>query len=354
MNETLTNVTGDEELLDAVRQCWMSLFGPRVIAYRASRGFTAEPAMAVVVQVMIASERSGVAFTADPSTGARDHVVVEAAFGQGEVVVSGLVQPDTYVLDKDGLTVLDVRVGHQDFRIVRGDDGHDRTEKLGVELAGARVLDDAALARVAGLAVAVERHYGCPQDTEWAIADGNTWLVQARPITTLGTAAPAAGTVLARGLSAAPGVAGRAGAGAAHPRPGRPAGRRRGAGGPNDQPGLAADAAPGRGDRHRHRRHDLPRRNRRARAGRAVHCRGPFGHHRSGRRDRRHRGRHARAGARRCAGRGAGDRRRTSGGGRRRRADHRHPDLRQPGDAGHRAGGCRPGRRRGGGCCGPS
>ncbi|HOW94604.1 MAG TPA: phosphoenolpyruvate synthase [Mycolicibacterium fallax] len=208
MNETLTNVTGDEELLDAVRQCWMSLFGPRVIAYRASRGFAAEPAMAVVVQVMIASERSGVAFTADPSTGARDHVVVEAAFGQGEVVVSGLVQPDTYVLDKDGLTVLDVRVGHQDFRIVRGDDGHDRTEKLGVELAGARVLDDAALARVAGLAVAVERHYGCPQDTEWAIADGNTWLVQARPITTLGTAAPAAGTVLARGLSAAPGVAG--------------------------------------------------------------------------------------------------------------------------------------------------
>ena len=208
MNETLTNIAGDEDLLDAVRRCWMSLFGPRVIAYRASRGFTAEPAMAVVVQTMIASQRSGVAFTADPSTGARDHVVVEAALGQGEVVVSGLVQPDTYVLDKNGCKILDVRVGHQDFRIVRGPDGHDRTEDLDPALADARVLDDDELYRVAKLVVAVEAHYGCPQDTEWAIVDGVIWLVQARPITTLGSAAPAAGTVLARGLSAAPGVAG--------------------------------------------------------------------------------------------------------------------------------------------------
>ena len=187
MNETLTNIAGDEDLLDAVRRCWMSLFGPRVIAYRASRGFTAEPAMAVVVQTMIASQRSGVAFTADPSTGARDHVVVEAALGQGEVVVSGLVQPDTYVLDKNGCKILDVRVGHQDFRIVRGPDGHDRTEDLDPALADARVLDDDELYRVAKLVVAVEAHYGCPQDTEWAIVDGVIWLVQARPITTLGS-----------------------------------------------------------------------------------------------------------------------------------------------------------------------
>jgi len=207
MNRTLTNICGDDELIRAVLECWMSLFGPRVIAYRAGRGFTAEPAMAVVVQEMVASERSGVAFTADPSTGARDRVVIEAALGLGEVVVSGMVQPDTYVVGKDSLRVLDVRIGHQDFRIVQGPDGRDRQEDLAPELADLRVLDDAALRRVAELARDVERHYGCPQDLEWAISGTEIWLVQARPVTTLGAAAPSAGSVLARGLSAAPGVA---------------------------------------------------------------------------------------------------------------------------------------------------
>ena len=207
MNRTLTNIRGDDELIQAVLECWMSLFGPRVIAYRAGRGFSADPAMAVVVQEMVASERSGVAFTADPSTGARDRVVIEAALGLGEVVVSGMVQPDTYVVDKDSLRVLDVRIGHQDFRIVQGPDGRDRQEDLEPELADVRVLDDAALRRVAELARDVERHYGCPQDLEWAISGTEIWLVQARPVTTLGAAQPSAGSVLARGLSAAPGVA---------------------------------------------------------------------------------------------------------------------------------------------------
>ena len=83
MNETYTNIRGEADLIDAVQNCWASLFGPRVVAYRASRGFSADPAMAVVVQQMIASERSGVAFTADPTTDATDRVVVEGAFGQG-------------------------------------------------------------------------------------------------------------------------------------------------------------------------------------------------------------------------------------------------------------------------------
>ena len=100
MNETYTNVRGEADLIDAVGNCWASLFGPRVVSYRASRGFSADPAMAVVVQLMIASERSGVAFTADPTTDATDRVVVEGAFGQGEVVVSGSVEPDNYVVAK--------------------------------------------------------------------------------------------------------------------------------------------------------------------------------------------------------------------------------------------------------------
>ena len=141
--------------------------------------------MAVVVQVMIASEQAGVAFTADPSTGERGHIVIEGAFGQGEVVVSGKVEPDTYVVAKTTMEVLDTRIGHKSFKIVRGPDGRDHTVQLDSPEADARVLDDAALRRIAELAIATERHNACPQDVEWAIASGVTWLVQARPITTL-------------------------------------------------------------------------------------------------------------------------------------------------------------------------
>jgi pyruvate,water dikinase len=210
MNQTLTNVTGEDALVEAVTQCWASLFSPRVITYRASRGFTADPAMAVVVQQMIASEQSGVAFTTDPSTGDPAHIVIEAALGLGEVVVSGKVQPDTYVVDKKSLQVIDVKVGYQAFKIERGPDGRDVTLELDPEQGQARVLDGASLRRIAELAIAVEAHHGCPQDVEWAIASGKTWLVQARPITTLGhneSEASQADGVLLRGLPAAPGSA---------------------------------------------------------------------------------------------------------------------------------------------------
>ncbi|MBX9981870.1 MULTISPECIES: phosphoenolpyruvate synthase [Mycobacterium] len=211
MNRTLTNIAGGEDLIDAVTQCWASLFSPRVITYRASRGFTADPAMAVVVQQMVNSEKSGVAFSADPSTGARDHLVIEAALGLGEVVVSGKVQPDTYVVDKKTLQVRDFSIGYQAFKIERGADGHDVIVELTPEQAQERVLDDDALRRVAELVVATENHHGCPQDVEWAIADGKTWLVQARPITMLydDEVPEESGEsgVLVRGLAAAPGTA---------------------------------------------------------------------------------------------------------------------------------------------------
>src|SRR6478609_7531144 len=208
MNATITNVTGDDGLIDAVTRCWMSLFSPRVITYRASRGFTADPAMAVVVQQMVHSEKAGVAFTADPSNGAQDRVVIEGAFGLGEVVVSGEVEPDTYIVAKDTLEPLAVRLGHKAFKIVRGADGHDTIVDLDDTQADSRVLSDEELRSIAELAIATERHNGCPQDTEWAISDGKAYLVQARPITTLGHTKPPPRqehVVLARGLAAAPG-----------------------------------------------------------------------------------------------------------------------------------------------------
>ncbi|HOB50181.1 MAG TPA: phosphoenolpyruvate synthase, partial [Mycobacterium sp.] len=210
MNETFTNVRGEADLIEAVQNCWASLFGPRVVSYRASRGFTADPAMAVVVQLMIASERSGVAFTADPTTDATDRVVIEGAFGQGEVVVSGSVEPDTYVVAKGSGEILSRRMGYKSFKIVRGDDGKDLRVDLDDAQAQTQVLSDDEMRAIAEIAVRSERHAGCPQDTEWAIADGKTYIVQTRPITTLhrvGKPAPETHEVLLQGLPAVPGEA---------------------------------------------------------------------------------------------------------------------------------------------------
>ena len=210
MNETYTNIRGEQDLIEAVQNCWASLFGPRVVSYRASRGFTADPAMAVVVQLMIASERSGVAFTADPTTDATDRVVVEGAFGQGEVVVSGSVEPDNYVVSKQTGEILSRHAGYKTFKIIRGADGRDQRVELDAAAAEAPVLTDDEVRVIAEIAVRSEKHAGCPQDTEWAIADGKTYIVQTRPITTLhraGNPPPETHEVLLQGLPAVPGQA---------------------------------------------------------------------------------------------------------------------------------------------------
>src|SRR5690606_21523837 len=97
MNETYTNIRGTQQLLEGVVRCWRSLFGDGVVAYRAMRGISAEPEIAVTVQRMVTSDRSGVMFSVDPATGDPTRLVIEGAFGLGEVVVSGQVEPDTYV-----------------------------------------------------------------------------------------------------------------------------------------------------------------------------------------------------------------------------------------------------------------
>ncbi|MGN0042671.1 phosphoenolpyruvate synthase [Rhodococcus sp. (in: high G+C Gram-positive bacteria)] len=184
IHESYTNIVGAEEVVRAVQACWASLWSERARTYRFLRGISEEPSIAVVVQVMVRSESSGVAFTADPRTGELDRIVIEAALGLGEVVVGGQVEPDTYVVAKDGLQVLDVHLGHQEFEIASTEKGDSR---VAVDPARAvQVLDDDQIDRVARLAVGVEQHYGRPQDLEFAFAEGDLWIVQARPITTLG------------------------------------------------------------------------------------------------------------------------------------------------------------------------
>jgi pyruvate,water dikinase len=212
MNQTFTNVTGDQELLQSVLDCWASLYGGRVISYRATRNITATPEMGVIVQEMIPSERSGVMFTADPSSGDTNTIVIDAAFGQGEVVVSGQVETDMYVLDKTGPNLLRAHVGSKAFKIVRGPDGKDQRVTLSDDESVRRVLSDDEAVELARLGLAVEAHYGSPQDTEWAIANGRQYLVQSRPITTLVSAAPEApsalaGATLVQGLAASHGTA---------------------------------------------------------------------------------------------------------------------------------------------------
>lgn len=223
MHDTYNNVVGDEAVLAQLRECWASLYGDRVISYRASQGMDEEPVLAVVVQTQVISDRSGVMFTIDPSTGARDHLVIEAALGLGEVVVSGAVEPDTYLVAKDGPRLISARVGRQTHRLVADDDGTVRREDLDPQHADARVLTDAEVLEVAALGLRVEAHYGQPQDTEWAYSGGRLFMLQSRPVTTLGggplpaagadaaeTGSQPAGTVLLRGLAAAPGrVTGR-------------------------------------------------------------------------------------------------------------------------------------------------
>ncbi|WP_434347204.1 phosphoenolpyruvate synthase [Myxococcus virescens] len=213
MHESFTHVLGDDALMDALRACWASAYGERVVAYRKAEGLTEEPAIAVVVQAMVDAACAGVMFTADPSSGDTGRIVIEAAWGLGEVVVGGQVEPDTYSVSKKEPRVCEVRVGDKSVRLVRDAEGHTQRETLGPEQAHERVLSDVAVLELARLGLRVEQHYGAPQDIEWAEERGRLFLVQTRPITTLGKSAvpPSeeghAGKALVQGLGASPGVA---------------------------------------------------------------------------------------------------------------------------------------------------
>jgi pyruvate,water dikinase len=182
---TSLNVHGADELLDAVRHCWASVWSASAIAYREHHGFRHDRiAIAVVVQRLIAAEVSGVMFTANPVNGARDEIIVNAAFGLGEAVVGGSTTPDSFVLDHATLGVRDRRVGRQEVETVLAERG---TEERPLEPGRSRrpALNDAQLAELARLGLVVEGLFKTPQDVEWAYADGRFWVLQARPITNL-------------------------------------------------------------------------------------------------------------------------------------------------------------------------
>ncbi|GAB2839362.1 PEP/pyruvate-binding domain-containing protein [Lentzea nigeriaca] len=181
--DTFLNVVGEDAVVDAVRRCWASLWTDRAVSYRETNGIDHTTTyLAVVVQRMVQSAVSGVMFTANPVTGKRDQIVIDASPGLGEAVVSGAVNPDHFVVD--GPEIVERRLGDKKF-VIRSLPGGG-TEHVEVGENEEPCLTDGQIHALAVLGRKVQQHYGTPQDTEWAIdADGELHLTQARPITTL-------------------------------------------------------------------------------------------------------------------------------------------------------------------------
>ncbi len=181
--DTFLNVMGEAGLLKAVVDCWSSLWTARAIGYRTRNRIPHDDvALAVVVQAMVQSEASGVLFTANPLTGKRDEMVIDATLGLGEALVSGLVEPDQYIVSDDG-TIVNKTLGAK-ATLIRGQtDGGVITESIAA--AGRQAIPDTVIVALTALGKKVTQLFGVPQDIEWAWADGNLYLLQSRPITSL-------------------------------------------------------------------------------------------------------------------------------------------------------------------------
>ena len=183
--ETFLNITG-EDLLDRVRRCWASLFTQRAIYYREEQGFEhSRVDIAVVVQRMVDAEKSGVMFTSHPSTGDLQ-LIIEAAWGLGEGVVSGSVSPDNYVVDRQNSEIEEITLAEKKSMYVKDPDTGETVEReVPEERREARVIDEEEIFRLMELGERVEDHYDTPQDVEWAIFGGEVYMLQSRPITTI-------------------------------------------------------------------------------------------------------------------------------------------------------------------------
>ena len=181
-HETLLGVRGESALFDAVRACWASVWSDSAIEYRRRQGITDVLPIAVVIQPMVAPDVSGVLFTRDPVSGAPGKIVVNASYGLGESVVSGLVVPDVFVASVNPPRVVSRLLGSKETRM---DVGEQRVVQTRVSLAerSRLCLDDDQLLRLVDISVRLERHYGSAQDVEWALCDGEVVLLQSRPIT---------------------------------------------------------------------------------------------------------------------------------------------------------------------------
>lgn len=185
-HSTFLNVRGEDEVLAAVLRCAASAAAPQALQYRASQGVSADDIrMAVLVQLLVDAEVAAVAFSANPVTGSRDEVVINSNWGLGESIVSGTATPDTYIVDKRGWSLLARDLGAKELMTVRAESGTrdvETPEAMREHLS----LTDAQAVELAAMASALETQLGAPVDIECAFAGGQLYLLQCRPITTLG------------------------------------------------------------------------------------------------------------------------------------------------------------------------
>jgi pyruvate,water dikinase len=175
VHASFTDVVDLAHVISRIHSCWASLFGERALAMRA-RGLGAEqPTMAVVVQLMVHAEKSGLAIPLDTSS----DLLVESTFGLGEPIISGAVEPDRYVIDRTTSVPTSVRIGHKRI-VLRGGAGH---AFMPPERQTARVLDDRDIARISRLSASVDNHFGAPHEIEWALLEDTLHVLQVRPLT---------------------------------------------------------------------------------------------------------------------------------------------------------------------------
>jgi phosphoenolpyruvate synthase/pyruvate phosphate dikinase len=182
--DTYLNVKGIEPLMQAIRRCWASLFTDRAISYRARNGFNHRSVLlSVVVQQMVFPEVSGILFTADPISGHRGTVSIDASFGLGEALVSGLVSADLYQV-RSGV-IISRQIARKKLAIYAVPEGGTITQDLSEEQQLQPALADSQITELATLGGRIKKHYGTDQDIEWCYADGRLYIVQSRPITSL-------------------------------------------------------------------------------------------------------------------------------------------------------------------------
>lgn len=183
--DTYLNIRGSEQLLEHVKRCWASLWTARAVTYRHKQGYAHDQvALAVVVQAMIESRVAGILFTANPVNGNRRQVVINASWGLGEAIVSGLVTPDTWVAEKSG-EILEREIATKDLAIEYAENGGTREVTVPPNKCFEPCLSDQELRALVALGERVEQHYARPMDIEWGYANKKFYMLQARPITTL-------------------------------------------------------------------------------------------------------------------------------------------------------------------------
>jgi len=186
--ETYLNITGAGQVLEAARKCWASLWTGRAIAYRLRQNIPPESvALAVVVQLLVDAEAAGILFTANPLSGKRDEIVINAAWGLGEAVVGGAVTPDTITVSKLDAKLIHRQTAEKQVMTVRTETGT-AEQPVPDSLKNVPVLSDEKAIELSRLGRRIEDLYGLPVDIEWALADGKFTILQARPVTALGEA----------------------------------------------------------------------------------------------------------------------------------------------------------------------